>query len=223
MREMLENGGVVMVVIVAASVVGFGFAIERLLAFWRQTGPLDHFFPELENHVRLGKLDDAIALCQAEKGLIPEIMRLGLQHQGDGLETVKQVLADEVQLTAIPRLEKHLDVIAVVIKTAPMLGLLGTVMGMIAMFQEISAKPSFEVNDLSHSIFLALGTTAAGLMVAIPLIFCHAYFTSRIGRFETECHRYLTRLVRLLARRRDVAGPGGAAAVQPKVADARAR
>lgn len=205
MREIFTHGGWVLYLIVITSVVAVGFIIERLLAFWRAGAQMEEFFPEVENRLRLGKIDEAHQLCRDEPGLIPELMVIGLDNRQEGVDAVKQILADEVQVNALPRLEKHLSIIGVIARVAPMLGLLGTVMGMIAMFQTIATNPQFDVADISRGIFRALGTTAAGLMVAIPLIFAHSYFTTRIERFEVDAYKYLTRLVRLLSRRAEVA------------------
>lgn len=208
MKEIILSGGTVLYLIIITSVVALGFIIERLLAFSRASTRMEDFFPEVEGKLRLGKLDEARQLCADEPGLIPELMTVGLDNRDEGIEVVKQLLADEVQVTALPTLEKHLSVIAVIARVAPMLGLLGTVIGMMIMFQEIKANPNFDVSTISGGIFQAMGTTAAGLMVAIPLIFCHAYFTSRVERFEVDAYKYLTRMVRLMSRRAEVGARG---------------
>lgn len=205
MVEIFQHGGTILYLIIGTSVIGFGFIVERLLAYWRAGTSMEEFFPELEAQLRLGKHEDAAALCKAEPGLIPALILTGLEHRDQGTEGIKQILADEVQVTALPQLDRNLAVIGVIARVAPMLGLLGTVMGMIAMFQTIANDPSFDVQDISLGIFRALGTTAAGLTVAIPMIFAHTYFQSRMKRFEVDCYKYLTRLVRLLGRRAEAA------------------
>jgi biopolymer transport protein ExbB len=167
---------------------------------------MEDFFGELERMLRLGQIDDARTLCEGEPGLMPQVLLVGLDNRDEGVEGVKQILVDEVQVQAMPQLTKHLSVLGVIAKVAPMLGLLGTVFGMIAMFQEISLNPQFDVSDISRGIFRALGTTAMGLTVAIPVIFFHAYFMSRINNFELSFYKYLTRFLRILRRLEEVAG-----------------
>jgi biopolymer transport protein ExbB len=204
--EILRNGGPILYLIIITSVVGFGFIIERLIAFWRASTTIEPFFNELEQPLRLGKFDEARALCRAERGLLPALLLTAIEHRGEDPEALKQLLADEVQVTALPQLERNISVISVIARVAPMLGLLGTVWGMISMFETIASNPQFDVQDISRGIFIALGTTAAGLAVAIPLIFAHAYFTTRIKHFEIDCYKYLTRMLRLLGRTTEVRG-----------------
>ncbi len=206
MTEIFQHGGVILYLIVFTSVVAFGFIIERLIAYWRAGTSMEDFFGELERMLRLGQIDDARTLCEGEPGLMPQVLLVGLDNRDEGVEGVKQILVDEVQVQAMPQLTKHLSVLGVIAKVAPMLGLLGTVFGMIAMFQEISLNPQFDVSDISRGIFRALGTTAMGLTVAIPVIFFHAYFMSRINNFELSFYKYLTRFLRILRRLEEVAG-----------------
>ncbi len=208
MTAIFQHGGVILYLIVFTSMVAFGFIIERLIAYWRAGTSMEEFFSELENLLRLGQVDEARTLCQEEPGLMPAVLLVGLENQGEGIESVKQILVDEVQVQALPQLTKHLGVLGVIAKVAPMLGLLGTVFGMIAMFQDISRDPNFDITTISTGIFRALGTTAMGLTVAIPVIFFHAYFQSRIRAFELNFYKYLTRFLRILRRREEVAGAG---------------
>lgn len=206
MTEIFRHGGVILYLIVFTSVVAFGFIIERFVAYWKAGTSMDEFFGELESLMRMGQTEEAKALCEEEPGLMPQVLLVGLENQDEGVEGVKQILVDEVQVQALPELTKHLGVLSVIARVAPMLGLLGTVFGMIAMFQEISVNPQFDVTDISRGIFRALGTTAMGLTVAIPVIFFHAYFSSRLKRFELTFYKYLTRFLRILRRREEVAG-----------------
>lgn len=208
-KDLLVSGGTIMYVIILCSVVGVAFIIERFIAYWR-AGTDPEFFTELENHLRLGKIDEARALCESEPGLVPQVLLVGLANHAEGVATVKQLLADEVQVHALPRLEKNLSLLGVVAKISPMLGLLGTVWGMIVMFNQIAQKPQFDITDIAQGIYLALGTTLAGLMVAIPVIFFHNHFQGRIRAFEGELYQHLTRFLRLLASRQEVAGGKGA-------------
>jgi len=118
---------------------------------------------------------------------------------------VRQIMVDEIQVHVLPELQKNLNILATIAKAAPMLGLLGTVLGMISMFQNIAKIGLGDPQKLSNDIGYALVTTAGGLMVTIPIILIHAYFYGQIRNFERELFHYLTRFLRALRKRKEVA------------------
>ncbi len=200
MKEMfhyLNPGSYVMYLILLLSIVAIGFIVERFLAFSSSRTDMDRFFPEFENRIRQARLEEAHDLCQGETGVIPRVLALGVENRQAETANLGQILSDEVQIEVLPSLEKNLTVLSTIARGAPMLGLLGTVMGMIQLFQSIQTRPDFDVTDISGGIFTALGTTAAGMMVAIPILFFHAYFRTRVRGFELDLYRYLTRFLRI--------------------------
>lgn len=208
MKEMFNPtspGSYVMYLILLLSVVAIGFIVERFLAYASARTNVKRFFPEFEKRLRLSQFDEAKELCQGERGILPRVLEIGLGHVDLDADELQQVLADEVATEVLPRMEKNLTVLATIGKAAPMLGLLGTVMGMIQLFQSISHKADFTVSDISGGIFTALGTTAAGLIVAIPIVFFHAYFRTRVRGVELALFKHLTQFVRILRRRQEVA------------------
>lgn len=208
MKEMFNPqspGAYAMYAIVLLSIVALGYIVERFLAFGHSKSNMARFFPDFENLVRLAKLDDARDRCRAEPGVIPRVLEVGLLHHDESPEDLKRVLADEVALEVLPRMEKNLTLLSTIARGSTLLGLLGTILGMIELFQSIHAAPNFMVGDIAGGIFVALGTTAAGLIVAIPIVFFHAYFKSRVKRLELDLYRYLTQFLRLVVRRQEVA------------------
>ncbi len=206
MWEMIEAGWPVLSVIGVLSVVALGFVVERLLAYRRARANTDEFFPKLEELVRLGRLDEAATLCEASPGLVPRVILTGLRAPTENVDEVKRILGDEIQMRAITGLERHLNKIAVIGRASPMLGLLGTVLGMIAMFGEIAIKGPGDMGALAGGIKLALGTTAAGLMVAIPIMFLHSWLKGQVRDLELELFTGATRFLGLMRLRSQVAG-----------------
>lgn len=204
MSEILAAGGTTLYVIIFCSVVALGFTIERFISFRQAKCNLDTFLPELESSLKLGKWDDALQHCQQSRGLIPRILGVGLKHKDESVEDIRLILIDEVQINALPSLNKNLDILSTIAKGAPMLGLLGTVLGMIQMFEVIAAAGLGDPQKMANGIRLALFTTAAGMMVAIPVIFVHAYFKTRIRNFERDTYNCLTKFIRLVRRRKEV-------------------
>lgn len=204
MSEILAAGGTTLYVIIFCSVVALGFTIERFISFRQANCNLDAFLPDLESSLKLGKWDDALQHCQKSRGLIPRILGVGLKHKDESVEDIRLILIDEVQINALPSLNKNLDILSTIAKGAPMLGLLGTVLGMIQMFEVIAAAGLGDPQKMANGIRLALFTTAAGMMVAIPVIFVHAYFKTRIRNFERDTYNCLTKFIRLVRRRKEV-------------------
>ncbi|WP_372371317.1 MotA/TolQ/ExbB proton channel family protein [Candidatus Uabimicrobium sp. HlEnr_7] len=204
MNEVLAAGGVTLYVIIFCSVVALGFTIERLISFNQAKCNLNTFLPNLENSLKLGKWDEAQQHCQKTSGLIPRILGVGIKHKEESVEDIRLILIDEVQINALPTLNKNLNILSTIAKGTPMLGLLGTVLGMIEMFEVIAGAGLGNPKAMANGIRLALFTTAAGMMVAIPIIFVHAYFKTRIRSFERDTYNCLTKFIRLVRRRKEV-------------------
>lgn len=193
-----------MYIIILCSVVAMGFIIERLLSFKSARCDMETLFAQIENAIKLGKLDEATSLCSHAKGLIPQIIIKGLINKDESLEDIRRILIDEIQITALPSLQKNLGVLATIAKASPMLGLLGTVLGMIDVFEKIGKHGLGDPQKMAGGIGLALITTAGGLIVAIPIMFIHSYLKGRIRDFELDIYHYLTRFLRVMGKRKGV-------------------
>ncbi|NUM36977.1 MAG: MotA/TolQ/ExbB proton channel family protein [Candidatus Brocadiae bacterium] len=206
MLEMIQAGGIVLYIIIFSSIIAIGFAIERFLVFRAYRCDMNKFFPPLENFIKLGKMQEAIKYCETSRHLIPRLMYLGLLHKEESIEEIRQVLIDEIQLKALPSLQKRLGILSIVAKAAPMLGLLGTVLGMITTFEIIAMYGLGDPGKMANGIRLALVTTAGGLMVAIPVIFIQSYLLAQVKDFEVQIYEYITRFLRIMHKRKEVKG-----------------
>ncbi len=203
MLEMIQAGGIILYLTILISIIGLGFAIERFLVFRAYRCDMDKFFPPLENNIKSGKMQEAIKYCESSRCLIPRLMLLGLLHKDESIEEIRQVLVDEIQIKILPSLQKHIGILAIVVKSAPMLGLLGTVLGMISTFEIIAIYGLGDPGKMANGIRLALVTTAGGLMVAIPFIFIQSYLINKVKNFEVQIYEYLTRFLRIMHRRKE--------------------
>jgi len=204
MLEIIKAGGPALYIIILCSVVALGFIIERFISFQQAQCDIDHFFPPLENSLKLGKLEEAVKHCENSKGLIPKTLLVGLRHKDESIEDIRRILIDEIQINTLPTLQKYLGVLATIARGTPMLGLLGTVLGMMKMFEVIGQVGLGDPQKMADGIRLALVTTAGGLMVAIPIIFVYAYFQGRIRNFELDLYNCLTKFLRLMRKRKEV-------------------
>lgn len=207
--EIIHAGGATMYLIILCSVVSVGFMIERFIIFRQSRCDMQTFYPPLENCIKLGKLDEAAQHCEKSKGLIPRLLLVGIKNKEESTDDLRKILIDEIQIRTLPTLQRYLSVLAIIAKGAPMLGLLGTVLGMMEMFEVIARVGFGDPQQMAHALRLAIGTTVGGLMVAIPIIFVHTYFLGQIRNFELELYNYLTKFLRLMRKRQEIAKAHG--------------
>ncbi len=200
MIELLLHTGVYGIVLGLLAAIALALVIERVLAYNRESTEMESFLPEFEQLVREGRWQQASELCQRHRGHLPEIFRLAVEHRHEGLARVRHIMRLAVELDVLPRLQRRLAALATFARVAPMIGLLGTVHGMMLAFAQIAGEARSGVNpaDLASEIGLALGTTLLGLFIAIPIIFAVTYFRSRVRQFELDLELYTEHLLELL-------------------------
>lgn len=179
MLEFLVKGGPVMVPIGLASVIGLAVFLERLWALRAtRVAPRSHRV-ELVELARQERWADAVTLCRKNGSPLSRILEVCFLHQGEPRELVKE-LSEEVGRREAAELERYSGVVGVVAAVAPLLGLLGTVYGMILTFQVIEQQGMGVVASLAGGISQALITTFAGLSVGIPALIGHRYLLARV-------------------------------------------
>ena len=201
-----EAGGAIMWILAALSVAAVTVAAERLIFFWRAStnpGRLEAYFANAMNGKRPG---DAEKIVSASRSSLHRIFKTALDHWDIGCEEMAALMGQEIRREVF-RWEKHLMFLEITARAAPLLGLLGTVLGMVEMFSALHAGGQVTASAVTGGIWKALYTTVAGLSVAIPALFVHALLTGRIDSQE-ECLRrgadFLTRM-----RFRAADGDGG--------------
>ncbi len=204
MLEIVMKGGPLMYIIGFCSVLALTIFIERLFHFHRAQIDTEKFMAGIRNIIKKGKITEAISICDETPGPVAHIVKAGLLKHDDQKEEIKESIED-AGLHEVPRFEKNLVVLATIAHVTPLLGLLGTVTGMIKAFmriQDISAKAGI-VNpaDLAGGIWEALVTTAAGLTVAIPAYVAYNYLVSRVDSLVLDMEKSATELVNILAVR----------------------
>ena len=143
------------------------------------------FLEAIEDPLSKGNYDTAVELCEGDRRATCQLAQLAIENRKIGFGKVKQLVADRFQRDVLQDLEYRLSWVYTVIKTAPMVGLLGTVMGMMAAFSKLADKnATVEVPALAQDIQFALITTALGLAIAIPLVLCTAYINVAIRKME---------------------------------------
>lgn len=206
MWDMLQKGGPMMYLIILSSVLAFGVVIERVYNLNRARIDANKFMDDIINVLKRNKIIEAIEKCNATAGPIAHIIKAGILKHDRPKAEIKEAVDEAAQLE-IPRLEKHLPVLATIAHIAPLLGLLGTVTGMIKSFQVIQYKASSAIpvnpGDLAGGIWEALLATLAGLAVAIPTYVAYNYLVSQVDSLVYDMERSAMDLVNLLSSRRD--------------------
>ncbi len=142
------------------------------------------FLAQLNDYLEAGDLQAAAELCADDTRAVPQLASLALAHRDLGLAKLRHLVADRFQRDVLADLEYRVTWVQTVIKSAPMLGLLGTVIGMIGAFSKLAATNKVEPTKLASDISVALITTFDGLVIAIPLIVAVAAINVRIRKME---------------------------------------
>ena len=185
MFELLQSGGAIMAVIFVFSLVGLAAFFERLFALRRGRVVPESMRIELLELVRQGRLADAITTCRKDDGPLGRVVEVIVAHAGQPRADIKE-LAEEVGRRESADLERFTGVVGIVASVAPLLGLLGTVWGMIQTFDVIQANGMGDIGRMAGGISTALVTTFGGLSVGIPALMGHRFLLSRVDDLTLE-------------------------------------
>jgi biopolymer transport protein ExbB/biopolymer transport protein TolQ len=197
------------VILIIMSMISFGVAIERIFTFTQARKQSKLYAPQVAKHLKEGRLKDAIAISSSKNYLyshLAKVVLAGLQEyqfqkdsggslgREDMVDTVRRAIQRASALTAND-LKKGLSSLATIGSTAPFVGLLGTVVGIITAFQGISSQGSAGLAAVSAGISEALVETALGLVVAIPAVWFYNYLTGKVEYFNVEMDNSSSELV----------------------------
>ncbi len=206
MWEFIVKGGPIMGLIIVCSIMAFAVFLERI--WYLRAAKIDtkKFMQEISNKIKNNKVMQALDMCNITKGPIARILKSGIMKYDRTRQDIKQAIED-AGVHEVPLLEKNLSVLATIAHISPLLGLLGTVVGMLKSFQVIEEKAMSMVpinpGDLAGGIWEALITTVAGLSVAIPVYVAYNYLVSRVDNFVLDMEKSATELVNLLSGERE--------------------
>lgn len=202
MLHYLEVGGPILWLLSIISVLTLSIILERIVFFTKNEKDLGKNFKiEINKLIREDKINDAISLCKTKKSCIASSIEKFLISSKKGLEVQDyENIIKEVTIEEIAPFESKLNCLASVIGIAPMLGLLGTVTGMIKAFTNISKFGSGDATVVADGIAEALLTTALGLIIAIPAIVAYNYLNRRLEKIESEIDKITTTIINIFRR-----------------------
>jgi len=199
--EIIEKMSFWLVPFVIASVISVWFTIERFVVLRRSRVIPRSFVEPLLDNLQKGKLDSAtaVSLCRKNDSPVAAVFLHGVQKWGRPSVEVEQAVIDGGE-RQISQLRRHLRVLNGVATVTPLLGLLGTVVGMIQAFNDIaSAGAMGKADQLAAGIAMALLTTAFGLAIAIPSLVMYMYLSGRVEALVMEMDEFSQKLVRLVS------------------------
>jgi biopolymer transport protein ExbB len=207
--DIIRDGGPVMWLIAFCGFIALIVILERWFHFHRLQINVGELLNGLINVLKRGNLLEAISLCEETPGPVSHVLRSVILRYAQNDTDLRQA-AKNASLDEIPRMERRMNIIATIAYIAPLLGLLGTVLGMIDAFQVIQARGAF-VNaiGLSEAIWQALLTTAAGLCVAIPCNIAYNYLVTRIQSVVLEIDKASSEIIYFFNTHKIKVSPNG--------------
>jgi len=179
-----QKGGMFMYPILLVFAVGMAIAVERWIQLTRTRNLNRKMWLQVQPVLTEGRFEEAREMVNNDQATISRMLSMGLARQGAVRRREDiEIAMEESMMEIIPQLEKRTPYVALLSNIATLLGLLGTIMGLIEAFTAVAnANPAEKADLLSASISVAMNTTAFGLMVAIPLLLIHAKLTSTTGQ-----------------------------------------
>ncbi|OGQ81492.1 MAG: hypothetical protein A2289_07300 [Deltaproteobacteria bacterium RIFOXYA12_FULL_58_15] len=203
MAKFYTEGGFFMHPISLVSVFGIAIAVERFIfLFFKYNINANQFMAQIQKLVMANNIDRAIKLCNAApSAALPKVIKAGLTRANKGEIEIANAV-EEATLEVIPNITKRTGTLQQVANIATLLGLLGTIMGLIDAFEAVAhAPPDMKTAMLTASISIAMNTTGFGLIVAIPTLFAYIFLNNVSKKIIDEIDQYSVKLQNLLVSR----------------------
>lgn len=198
-----QDGGFFMHGIAICAILGAGVMIERFIfLFFRFNINGGQFFNQIQKLVMANNIDRAIKLCNAaDKAALARVIKAGLTRANKGEAEIAAAIEESI-LEVSPPITKRISMMAAIANIATLLGLLGTIFGMLDAFKAVADAPADQRSQaLARGIGIAMNTTGFGLLVAIPLLAAHIFVSSLAKKIGDEIDLYAVKLENLLAAR----------------------
>jgi len=203
--DVIHKGGPVIIPIILCSIFALAISLERLINLYRSKIDTSKFMDEITIALKRNRISDALEICEQTQGPIAQILKAGIARYDRSRQEIREAIED-AGLHEVPKLEKNLSALATIAHVSPLLGLLGTVTGMVHTFQIIQQKAQamypVDPSVLAKGIWEALITTVAGLIVAIPSFVAYNYLVGKVQNLIVEMEILATDLVNILTQRK---------------------
>ncbi len=204
----MQKGGLLMWLLFAISVIGVAVFAERFTYLHRITISAPDLLRGLANLIRGQRWDEAARETQATVGPVARVLRTAIAHHNAPRAELKEYVEEAAQLE-VNRLEGYLPILATLSHVAPLIGFLGTILGLLQAFTAVNAQGGFvNAADLSGGLYGALLNSAGGLAVAVPAYLAHSYLCSRVNLLIHDMERAGTEVLHLISEAQATAAAG---------------
>ena len=197
--DIMRRGGPVMIPIAFASLLAVAIFMERLFALRRENVLPSRLLTTIHKLIGQGKHQEALEYARKSKAPIGEILVAGLENANQPRAIIKEIM-EEAGKRATHKIEQFVHAVGTIATVSPLLGLLGTITGMIQVFRDVTASGVGDPGRLASGIWEALLTTAAGLIVAIPALIGYRYLMNRVDSLVLEMEEESLKVAEVLSR-----------------------
>lgn len=201
--DFIQKGGIFMYPIIGCSIISLTIVMEKFWVLRRSRIIPEGLAESIAELVKEGKTSEASALCYRENTSFSRIALSVIRNAGANGELLREVV-EETGKIEVKELERYLEGLSTIASVSTLLGLLGTISGMIKIFSVIHMEKVVNPSSLAGGISEALYTTAAGLTVAIPTIVAYKYFYSRTRKFATEMEQGIFNIIKIIEAHNEV-------------------
>ncbi len=198
MVELFRQGGPTMYPLLLCSIVCIAVIVERAYAFWTSRANIPLLIWRLREYLPQGRLEDAKMACRQESGPVAAVALAGLENWGKPKEQIESAMA-RAALLETAHLERYLPALATVGAVAPLLGLFGTVLGIMDAFRAVAERASAGPSVVAGGVAEALITTAFGLGIGVVALVGYNYFVSAARRISTDMDAVASEVLDLLS------------------------
>lgn len=204
--KLMQDGGPVMWFILLCAVVALFIFLLKVFQFHRDEISVRELMRGLFNVLKREGFREALTLCDNTPGPVAKLLNAGILAYHNKDKNIRQAI-DDAALDEVAKLERHINLLGTMTKILPLLGLLGTVLGMLSAFETIQASAYFSAGDIGGPIAQSLLTTAAGLSVAIPCHIAYNYLVARMESIILDMEKASMELISFFDRQNDAAAP----------------
>ncbi len=198
MLKMIEQSGPMMALIILIGAAAMVVFLERFFHVHRAKIKTDDFLKGIRNIMRRGNVAEAVTICEETPGPVPSIVRAAILQQEQDRTQVPQAI-ERAALTEISRIERHLGALATIAQIAPLLGILGTILGMIRIYFIIEQQsPLVTISDMLGGLWSALLTSAAGLIVAVFSYIGYNFLVTKVNAITLDMEQAAGEMMTLL-------------------------
>lgn len=189
MLDLLQKGGPLMWIIVLCSVTAVGIFFERLFSLHRASIPVGEMLRGLANILRKENYAEALQECATTPGPVARVAHAVILRHGAPRAELRDIAQEAGQLE-VPKLERNMPLLSTIAYATPLIGLLGTIIGLLNTFQEIASQSGYATaTDIAEGVYEALLTTAGSLAVALPAFIAYSYLSARINGLIHDMER----------------------------------